>query len=178
MHVTSVFTEFLTFAHLFIVLADKLVAPPNSNDQADNNSASIALWGFSTPAPIDHDYTECCVKVRLCSCSYRLSIYWSLEPISFINIWRCVVILLFISGQCYVSFLRQPKKSLKVSAWSSCKDIFIIKLRADIFFFTCAWFSRQGQGIQTKIMSLNTRQGKVWNSYLEPDHHSVARWLI
>ena len=53
----------------FIVLADKLVAPPNSNDQADNNSASIALWGFSTPAPIDHDYTECCVKVRICSWS-------------------------------------------------------------------------------------------------------------
>jgi hypothetical protein len=45
------------------VLADKLVAPSsNVSEQNETNTASIALWGFSTPSPIDHDYSECCIK--------------------------------------------------------------------------------------------------------------------
>ena len=39
------------------MLSTKLVAPISTST---NVSDAETIWGFSTPSPIDHDYTKCC----------------------------------------------------------------------------------------------------------------------
>ena len=46
--------------HRLTVLTDKLVAPKNKENV--NTTAVEKLWGYTTPKPISHNYTECCME--------------------------------------------------------------------------------------------------------------------
>ena len=43
--------------HRVTVLSDKLIAPAK---EEVNTTAVENLWGYSTTAPINHNYTQCC----------------------------------------------------------------------------------------------------------------------
>lgn len=46
---------------LLTVISKSLSAPdPDSSNKNATAKDSFDVWGFSTPAPIDHDYTDCC----------------------------------------------------------------------------------------------------------------------
>ena len=56
--------------NLFQVLSSKLIAPPPRNSNQTQNTSTTTdtvenLWGYSTPSPIEHDYSSCCAMKKV-----------------------------------------------------------------------------------------------------------------
>ena len=52
------------------VLSSKLIAPPPRNSNQTQNTSTTTdtvenLWGYSTPSPIEHDYSSCCAMKKV-----------------------------------------------------------------------------------------------------------------
>ena len=58
----------MVFFTSIAVLTSKLVAPPPRGEDEESLSSNDTvqnLWGYSTPSPIDHDYTACCTRKKV-----------------------------------------------------------------------------------------------------------------
>ena len=83
-----------------------MAPPPRGDDEKGQNvttkNTAQNLWGYSTPSPIDHDYTYCCSKKKVYNLCKRIYIYIyiNISCKLIIFLMHCIIMSKQVTNKC------------------------------------------------------------------------------